>query len=145
MTDVSLLHAQNSAFLDDLYSDYLENPEKVPEDWRQFFAGMEKTDGGPRDNGRILSHHLSAHAEEQVKVLSLINANRYRGHREADLDPLNLYERPTVPDLHAAYYGFGKADMDKVRMQLKEVLSCLMNRILPKNSTISWKNRPQRC
>ena len=38
MTDISLLHAQNSAFLDDLYSDYLENPEKVPEDWRQFFA-----------------------------------------------------------------------------------------------------------
>jgi 2-oxoglutarate dehydrogenase E1 component len=114
MTDISLLQAQNSAFLDDLYSDYLENPEKVPEDWRQFFAGMEKTGGAPRDNDKVLSNHLSARAEEQVKVLSLINANRYRGHREADLDPLNLYERPTVPDLHAAYYGFGKADMDKV-------------------------------
>ncbi len=122
MTDISLLHAQNSAFLDDLYGAYLSDPNSVPEEWRKFFAGLGKqaTTGSAaskaKGNGseEVLSQHISAHAEEQVKVLDLINANRYRGHREADLDPLNLYERPRVPDLHPEYYGFGEADMDRV-------------------------------
>ena len=122
MTDISLLHAQNSAFLDDLYGAYLNDPNSVPEEWRKFFSGLGKPEStGPgkpvaKGNGseQVLTQHLSAHAEEQVKVLDLINANRYRGHREADLDPLNLYERPRVPDLHPEYYGFGEADMDRV-------------------------------
>ncbi|MDX1513307.1 MAG: thiamine pyrophosphate-dependent enzyme, partial [Gammaproteobacteria bacterium] len=112
MTDISLLHGQNSAFLDELYGAYLDDPSRVPEDWRRFFDGLDQANGG--EQREVLSQHLSAHAEEQVKVLSLINANRYRGHREADLDPLNLYERPTVPDLHPEYYGFGSGDMNKV-------------------------------
>ena len=133
MTDFSLLHAQNSAFLDELYRAYLEDPARMNRDWRLFFDSLDKSNGG--DQGPALSRHLSAHAEEQAKVLSLINANRYRGHREADLDPLNLYARPRVPDLHPEYYGFGDADMSRVfntgslytrpEATLKEIISLL--------------------
>ncbi len=115
MTDISLLHGQNSAFLDDLYRAFQDNPENVPEEWQRFFSGLgqaESKGNGPRSEQAHLQQ-VSAHAEEQVKVLYLINANRYRGHREADLDPLRLYERPRVPDLHPEYYGFGEADMNK--------------------------------
>jgi 2-oxoglutarate dehydrogenase E1 component len=116
MTDISLLHGQNAAFLDDLYRAYQDDPRNVPEEWQKFFSGLGKAESKGNE-GRpegALSQHLSDRADEQVKVLYLINANRYRGHREADLDPLRLHERPRVPDLRPEYYGFGESDMAKV-------------------------------
>ncbi|MGV0006188.1 MAG: 2-oxoglutarate dehydrogenase E1 component [Candidatus Porifericomitaceae bacterium WSBS_2022_MAG_OTU9] len=53
-------------------------------------------------------------AAAQARVLQLINAYRFRGHRQADLDPLRQYERPEVPELDLAYYGFSQSDLDRV-------------------------------
>ena len=48
-----------------------------------------------------------------MKVIALINANRYRGHRGADLDPIKVYERPPIPELYLEYHGFGEDDLDR--------------------------------
>ena len=67
--------------------------------------------------GATRSEHagaLSELADKQAKVLHLINAIRYRGHWEADVDPLDLYERPRMPDTHPEYYGFGPSDMTRI-------------------------------
>ena len=55
-----------------------------------------------------------ATAAKQAKVLQLINAYRFRGHRQADLDPLRQYRRPEVPELEPDFYGFTEADMATV-------------------------------
>ena len=47
-------------------------------------------------------------------MLQLINAFRFTGHRQANLDPLNQYERPHVQELDPAYHGLTAADMDRV-------------------------------
>ena len=47
-------------------------------------------------------------------MLQLINAHRFRGHQQADLDPLRQYERPRLPELDPAYYNFTEADLGKV-------------------------------
>ena len=56
---------------------------------------------------------MSELTELQMKVVALINANRYRGHRGADIDPIKVYERPPVPDLDPGHYGFGEDDFDR--------------------------------
>ena len=49
--------------------------------------------------------------KKQASVLQLINAHRFRGHQQADLDPLKQYERPEVPELDPAYYNFTEEDL----------------------------------
>jgi len=48
----------------------------------------------------------------QVAVLRLINAYRYLGVRQADLDPLRRFEPPPTPELDPAHYGLTAADLD---------------------------------
>ncbi len=114
MTDSSALHGANAAFLDEIYERYQRDPGSVPEDWARWFQAMER-ESAPvaAGDGAGLSRSLSAHAEEQAKVLELISAIRYRGHRHADLDPLKLVERPPAPDSEPAHYGFTEAAMGK--------------------------------
>ncbi|HCT4327539.1 TPA: 2-oxoglutarate dehydrogenase E1 component, partial [Morganella morganii] len=50
---------------------------------------------------------------KQVKVLQLINAFRFRGHQNANLDPLGLWKQEPVPDLDPAFHNLTKADFDE--------------------------------
>ena len=49
----------------------------------------------------------------QVAVLRLINAYRYLGVRQADLDPLRRFEPPPTPELDPAHYGLTEADLGR--------------------------------
>ncbi len=50
--------------------------------------------------------------KKQASVLQLINAHRFRGHQQADLDPLKLRERPGTAELDPAYYGLTDEDLN---------------------------------
>ncbi len=50
---------------------------------------------------------------DSVRALMLIRAYRIRGHLNADLDPLGLWEKPHRPELDPKSYGFTEADMDR--------------------------------
>ena len=113
MTDASLLNAGNAGYLDALYENFLRDPTEVDPKWRAYFENLEAT---PLSAGNVpvADGNIATHTEKQVGVLQLINAFRFRGHRQADLDPLKLYERPPVPDLDPTYHGLSEADMDTV-------------------------------
>jgi 2-oxoglutarate dehydrogenase E1 component len=49
----------------------------------------------------------------QVAVLRLINAYRYLGVRQADLDPLRRFEPPPTPELDPEHYGLTEADLTR--------------------------------
>jgi 2-oxoglutarate dehydrogenase E1 component len=49
----------------------------------------------------------------QVAVLRLINAYRYLGVRNAELDPLRRFELPPTPELDPEHYGLTEADLDR--------------------------------
>jgi 2-oxoglutarate dehydrogenase E1 component len=112
MSDSTALSGANAAFLDALYEQYLHDPSSVDASWRTYFAGLDSPHAAA-DVGPALRADISAHAVEQVKVLELISAFRYRGHRQADLDPLGLVERPPAPDLDYTHYGFTEADLGR--------------------------------
>ena len=109
--DASLLNSGNAAYLDALYEDYLSNPESVAPQWRAYFDTIGTATPA---SGAGSSPGSAIHTEKQVAVLQMINAYRFRGHRQADLDPLRLYERPAVPDLEPAYHGLTEEDMNTV-------------------------------
>ncbi len=50
---------------------------------------------------------------DSVRALMMIRAYRIRGHLAANLDPLNLKEPESHPELEPASYGFSEADMDR--------------------------------
>ncbi|MEA3412107.1 MAG: 2-oxoglutarate dehydrogenase E1 component [Pseudomonadota bacterium] len=124
----SCLHGGNAAYLDGLYEDYLEDPESVAEQWRDYFASLGKETRtvshsrirsdlraqAARSAGPPSPASRKATLEEgskQVSVLQLINSYRYLGHRQADLDPLEQHPRPSVPELELEYHGLGATDM----------------------------------
>ena len=38
----SFLAGNNSAFIEEYYSEYLKNPNKLPEGWKEFFDGLDE-------------------------------------------------------------------------------------------------------
>ena len=124
--DSSLLRIGNAEFLDALYLSYRTDPQSVDPRWRDFFAGLDNgvaaspaaTDvASPEaaDAASLMNRKdMADFTAQQMKVVALINANRYRGHRGADIDPIKVYERPPVPDLDPEHYGFGEDDLDRV-------------------------------
>lgn len=140
MQSPSCLFSGNAPFLEELYEAYLDDPASVDDEWRQYFDALEvsERDSGARAPANEKSHAavrermlriaregarapVSARAEgepadaqKQVAVLQLINAYRFRGHRQANLDPLDQYERPHVAELDPAFHDLTDADMDRV-------------------------------
>ncbi|MCZ6770893.1 MAG: 2-oxoglutarate dehydrogenase E1 component [Proteobacteria bacterium] len=134
MQPPSCLFSGNAPFIEDLYESYLLDPDEVSEDWRKYFDGLQdgrSTPAGEVRHSEVQARMLQiaaspksitvavsaasdADSKKQVAVLQLINAYRFRGHRQANLDPLNQYARPDVAELDPAFHGLSETDMDKV-------------------------------
>src|SRR5215217_5644732 len=132
----SYLFGGNAPYVEELYEAYLNNPGSVPENWRAYFDQMQHVpavDGSNRSDvvhssviasfaerakqGPIRTVSASTDPEmgrKRVAVTQLIAAYRYLGSRWANLDPLQRQERPPLPELDPASYGFTDADMDTV-------------------------------
>lgn len=124
----------NAAYIEELYEIYLHEPNQVPEEWRQFFDSLPRTNGSiapDSSHATIIQHfellgrrqarptpapgsggiHLE-HERKQVKVVQLISSYRFRGHQKANLDPLGIMQREEVPDLNLHFHGLNDADLD---------------------------------
>ncbi|MDX1518536.1 MAG: 2-oxoglutarate dehydrogenase E1 component [Gammaproteobacteria bacterium] len=134
MTDSHFLYSLNAPFIEQLYENYLNDPQSVTANWRDYFDQLAQ-EAGDRDRSHSQirerlresaftgQQRLPAtggstadreHDKKQVSVLQLINAHRFLGHRNADLDPLNQYERPEISELNPGYHNLQEADMDTV-------------------------------
>ena len=135
----SFLYGNNSKFIEDLYTEYLSNPSKVPNEWREFFDGLnEKKDlilktaegpsWAPKKIKKVYKNLLSTEKSEQVKEISkisteavkesvkasmFIRAYRIRGHLKSNLDPLELQKKEEHKELMQDTYGFTNKDLDK--------------------------------
>jgi 2-oxoglutarate dehydrogenase E1 component len=150
----SHLFGGNAPFVEELYEAYLDNPQSVPEEWREYFDRMQVLPGG---DGRDVAHapiveafaqrakqgRLRAPAapaelgveRKQVYVQMLINAYRFLGNRWAELDPLKRVPRPPIAELEPTYYDLSEADLETIfntgtlvgpeRATLREILQHL--------------------
>lgn len=131
-------HSFSLGFIEQLYADYLRDPDSVSHDWRDYFAQFESNGHNgdalrlgpsftpasvfnppaPRisvSNGRAASAGLRELeiAVLQDRVDQLVRAYRVRGHMVAKIDPLGM-GRPRQPELESEHYGLTEADMDRV-------------------------------
>lgn len=112
-------------WVETLYQQFLIDPDRIGMDWRAYFSNLEA-------QSVSLTEPLPCDSR-QVAVLQLINAYRFLGVRHANIDPLQRFARPDIPELDPAYYGLGAEDMHEVfdtgsliaplRSTLAEILS----------------------
>ena len=138
----------HSAYLENMYELYLENPDQLSSEWVVFFDNLE-----PKGiNGNRVSHkqivdefkNLSRSANlsgnipdaRQSKVIRLIQSYRNRGHQKANLDPLGIMDRAEIEDLDLEFHGLSKEDLSdefytdtlligKEKATLKEIIESL--------------------
>ncbi len=124
-----LLSSPNAGLIADLYRSFRQSADKVPAEWRGFFADLDDEarallDGmtapaataapAAATNGATAgSAAVNAAARDSIRALMLIRSYRVRGHLEADLDPLGLVERKAHSELDYRTYGFTEADLDR--------------------------------
>ena len=124
----SYLFGGNAPYVEELYEQYLEDPNSVDEKWRQYFDRLQQA---PASDGRVetidvphapiveafaqraseprsavcpVSERDLDLAKKQVAVQSIIGAYRFLGSRWANLDPLHRRERPKIPELEPSFY-----------------------------------------
>lgn len=120
----------NVAYVEELYEQYLRDPDSVDVQWRDYFEQLPPVNGAGVDVSHsaiqaqfqsmarqpvrpiISSEASNEHERKQVQVLRLISAFRIRGHQQAALDPLSLMKREQFPDLTLSYHGLSEADLD---------------------------------
>ncbi|MCZ7564104.1 MAG: 2-oxoglutarate dehydrogenase E1 component [Burkholderiales bacterium] len=133
----SYLFGGNAAFVEELYESYLDNPQSVPETWREYFDKLQLVPGGAEGGyaGRDVAHSSVVESfaqrarqgtlgraaagervtsRKQVYVLLLIGAYRTLGTRWAQLDPLKRMPRPQIAELEPVFYDLTDADMETV-------------------------------
>ncbi|HEX4645162.1 MAG TPA: thiamine pyrophosphate-dependent enzyme, partial [Verrucomicrobiae bacterium] len=121
----------NLPFLENLYADYLRDPDSISPAWRNYFktfgngeapgtsarlgpsfrpgslfnpVAAPRFEAAPPDEGRI--------AGLQDRVNQLIRNYRVRGHIIARIDPLGR-PRSVPPELDPVFLGFTESDLDR--------------------------------
>ena len=118
----SFLAGMNSEFINEFYSDFITDPESLPESWKKFFEGLSDKEKLILDNLRgpswspekkftkvkielenknkeresstdLNSKSVKQASKDSVRAIMLIRAYRIRGHLIANLDPLSIQKR----------------------------------------------------
>ncbi|WP_376751558.1 2-oxoglutarate dehydrogenase E1 component [Psychrobacter sanguinis] len=133
--DATELAGDNATYIESLYEQYLQDPDSVDADWKAYFkeyeTGNDALHHAIQDQFLLLARNQSANKgvvaapaadgsnancldPRHMGVQKLISAYRRRGHRRAQLDPLQLNPRAAVEDLTLEYHGLSEADLDTV-------------------------------
>jgi 2-oxoglutarate dehydrogenase E1 component len=125
------LFGGNASAVEWFYEQYLENPDSVPDSWREYFETMGDPDGEivhsairdellaevrlGRKPGPVTTHGSGkpvTSGEKQAAVSRLIQVYSLRGHQIAQIDPLGLMDRRVPGVLKLDYLDLTEADME---------------------------------
>ncbi|MDP8177115.1 2-oxoglutarate dehydrogenase E1 component [Pasteurella skyensis] len=128
----SPFNGSSQSYIEDIYEQYLDDPTSIEQSWCDIFDQLpalqpdttEQAHSPIRHYFRRLAKANQSNVDsvmdpkmgmKLVKILQFINAHRFRGYLEANLDPLNYYRWKTssVPELDYRYHGFTEADLDE--------------------------------
>ena len=109
MDKYSQVGNQEIAAIDELYQDYLRDPESIDESWRHFFKGFELA----RINYQSKAGYSGSNLDKEFTILNLIHAYRQRGHLFTKTNPVRA-RRKYAPTLDIGNFGLDKADLETV-------------------------------
>jgi len=126
----SAFNGANANFVEDLYEQYLNDPDSVDEQWREqfsairanadtidiphssikkHFSDLAKAPTGVRViQGGVSSEQLA----KQAAVSRLMNAYRINGHKQANVNPLAQPKTKLVAELDIAFHGLSELDLN---------------------------------
>ena len=117
----SFLCGESAAYLEELYLDWLENPDSVHPSWSAYFAGLSS--GAPPGAAHSKPGEAPAPTASASEMTSLMDVQKMvrgyqaRGHTQADLDPLGIRQadlaRSVKQNLDPKHYGWTEQDMGK--------------------------------
>lgn len=117
MKDLSFIFNAHPSFIEQIYKDYLNDPEQVDSSWRLFFEGFDfGKNGAPEEN--LLQE--GADLVKEFSVMSLIHGYRDRGHLLSNINPIQA-RRDHKPGLKLEDYGLSEADLDTVFISGREL------------------------
>jgi 2-oxoglutarate dehydrogenase E1 component len=117
MNPLSYLNNADIGAFEGLYQQYLQDPQSVDPEWRNFFEGFEfsKTDYTQSATKKTSENQAEDFAPEQfqkeLSVSNLIGAYRQRGHMFAKTNPVRPRRKHDGP-IDLENFGLSEADMD---------------------------------
>lgn len=97
--------------MEELYQQYLNNPESVDQSWRNFFLGF---DLARQQSPKTLKNSgKKFEIDKEFKILSLIQGYRQRGHLFTRTNPVRS-RRKYTPTLDIENFGLEASDLDTI-------------------------------
>lgn len=94
--------------VEQLYEQFIKDPDSVDKGWRSFFEGFEfarKSPSAPEPENSMLA--------KEFKVINLINNYRQRGHLFTETNPVRQ-RRQYSPTLDIENFGLAETDLDSL-------------------------------
>ncbi|WP_338407077.1 2-oxoglutarate dehydrogenase E1 component [uncultured Flavobacterium sp.] len=142
MDRFSFLNAAHTDFFEQLYDQYIENPDSVEPSWRGFFQGFDfgtttYNEENPKNRiGNFTSEimestSVSEKLQKEFNVINLINAYRNRGHLFTKTNPVHK-RRTYTPNLDLGNFELSNADLTTVfdAARILKIPSCTLQEIL---------------
>ncbi|MCT4665468.1 MAG: 2-oxoglutarate dehydrogenase E1 component [Flavobacteriales bacterium] len=106
MDKFSFLGSIHGAFVEDIYQQYLEDPDSVMPTWRSFFQGYHFA------HESYSGDEIPEGFHKEFKVINLINGYRERGHLFTETNPVRQ-RRAYSPSLDIQNFGLSAEDLDQ--------------------------------
>ena len=113
MDRFSFLNTIHTGFIEELYQQYLKNPDAVEPSWRSFFQGYDLANSDYKLDSEEVDVEIPQQVYKEFKVIELINGYRTRGHLFTKTNPVRN-RRSYTPTLALENFGLGKQDLDTV-------------------------------
>ena len=120
MKDFSYITHSHPAYIENLYKDFVQNPESVDPDYRKFFEGFDFAISNLQNgNGKVAGISAEPPAATAVDaqqltkefaVYGLIMAYRKKGHLLAKTNPIRE-RKNRVANLDLKYFGLSENDL----------------------------------
>lgn len=112
MDNYSFLGSAHGAFIEEVYEQYIKDPDAVQPSWRSFFQGYDfAREVYNEEDG--YGQQIPAQVYKEFKVIELINGYRNRGHLFTKTNPVRE-RRKYEPTLDIQNFGLEEADLDEV-------------------------------
>ena len=117
MKDFSYITGSSPAFVENLYLDFVKNPDSIDPEFRKFFEGFDFAQSTGLLNGKTIAAKAQeekipdlSQLSKEFAVYNLILAYRKKGHLAADTNPIRP-RRDRGANLESRYFGLDDNDL----------------------------------
>ncbi|MGC4231413.1 MAG: 2-oxoglutarate dehydrogenase E1 component [Niabella sp.] len=115
MKDFSYITNSSPAFIENMYHEFVANPENVDQEFRKFFEGFDFAVGSGLAQKNGATNGVSAGGannwKKELAVYRLILGYRNKGHLLANTNPIKK-RKDRGANVELSFYGLSEADLD---------------------------------